>query len=45
MIKDVQVTKNAKPGRPLRCPSTCACSTLAHRELRNALLENGAKAG
>ncbi len=27
LIKDVQVTKNAKAGKPWRCPLTCVCNT------------------
>ena len=45
VIKDVQVTKNAKPGKTLALSIDLRLQYLAHRELRNALLENGAKAG
>jgi cell division protein FtsI (penicillin-binding protein 3) len=45
MIKDVQVTKNAKPGKTLALSIDLRLQYMAHRELRNALIENGAKAG
>ena len=45
MIKDVQVTQNAKPGKTLALSIDLRLQYLAHRELRNALLEFGAKAG
>jgi len=45
LIKDVQVTKNAKPGKTLALSLDLRLQYLAHRELRNALLEFGAKAG
>ena len=45
MIKDVQVTQNAKPGKALALSIDLRLQYLAHRELRNALLEFGAKAG
>lgn len=45
LIKDVQVTKNAKPGKTLALSIDLRLQYLAHRELRNALLENEAKAG
>lgn len=45
LIKDVQVTKNAKPGKTLALSIDLRLQYLAHRELRNALLEFGAKAG
>lgn len=41
----MQVTKNAKPGKTLALSIDLRLQYLAHRELRNALLENGAKAG
>lgn len=45
MIKDVQVTQNAKPGKTLALSIDLRLQYLAHRELRNALLEFDAKAG
>lgn len=45
LIRDVQVTKNAKPGKTLALSIDLRLQYLAHRELRNALVENGAKAG
>lgn len=45
LIKDVQVTKNAKPGKTLALSLDLRLQYLAHRELRNALVEFGAKAG
>nr|WP_139131090.1 MULTISPECIES: penicillin-binding transpeptidase domain-containing protein [Pseudomonas] len=45
LIKDVQVTRNAKPGKTLALSIDLRLQYLAHRELRNALVENGAKAG
>jgi cell division protein FtsI (penicillin-binding protein 3) len=45
LIKDVQVTQNAKAGKTLTLSIDLRLQYLAHRELRNALIENGAKAG
>lgn len=45
LIKDVQVTKNAKAGKPLALSIDLRLQYLANRELRNAIVENGAKAG
>jgi len=45
LIKDVQVTKNAKAGKPLALSIALRLQYLANRELRNAIIENGAKAG
>lgn len=45
LIKDVQVARNAKPGKPLALSIDLRLQYLAHRELRNALVEFGAKAG
>ncbi|MGX9865292.1 peptidoglycan D,D-transpeptidase FtsI family protein [Pseudomonas moraviensis] len=45
LIKDVQVTKNAKAGKPLVLSIDLRLQYLANRELRNAIIENGAKAG
>lgn len=45
LIKDVQVVKNAKAGKPLALSIDLRLQYLAHRELRNALAEFGAKAG
>lgn len=45
LIKDVQVTQNAKAGKALALSIDLRLQYLAHRELRNALLENDAKAG
>ena len=45
LIKDVQVTQNAKAGKTLSLSIDLRLQYLAHRELRNALIEQGAKAG
>jgi cell division protein FtsI (penicillin-binding protein 3) len=45
LIKDVQVTKNAKAGKPLALSIDLRLQYLANRELRNAIIENGAKVG
>ena len=45
LIKDVQVTQNAKAGKALALSIDLRLQYLAHRELRNALIEQGAKAG
>ncbi|WP_162935055.1 peptidoglycan D,D-transpeptidase FtsI family protein [Pseudomonas cavernae] len=45
LIKDVQVVENAKPGKTLALSIDLRLQYLANRELRNALVENGAKAG
>ena len=45
LIKDVQVTKNAKAGKPLALSIDLRLQYLANRELRNAIVDNGAKAG
>ncbi|MBM7061612.1 penicillin-binding protein 2 [Pseudomonas sp. UL073] len=45
LIKDVQVMENAKPGKALALSIDLRLQYLANRELRNALVENGAKAG
>lgn len=45
LIKDVQVTKNAKAGKPLALSIDLRLQYMANRELRNAIIENGAKAG
>ena len=45
LIKDVQVTKNAKAGKTLALSIDLRLQYLANRELRNAIIENGAKAG
>jgi cell division protein FtsI (penicillin-binding protein 3) len=45
LIKDVQVAQNAKAGKTLALSIDLRLQYLAHRELRNALLEFGAKAG
>ncbi|WP_164485607.1 penicillin-binding protein 2 [Pseudomonas sp. R5-89-07] len=45
LIKDIQVTKNAKAGKPLALSIDLRLQYLANRELRNAIIENGAKAG
>ncbi|OHC25815.1 MAG: cell division protein [Pseudomonadales bacterium RIFCSPLOWO2_12_59_9] len=45
LIKDVQVTQNAKAGQTLALSIDLRLQYLAHRELRNALAEFGAKAG
>ncbi|HUE94479.1 penicillin-binding protein 2 [Pseudomonas sp.] len=45
LIKDVQVAQNAKAGRTLALSIDLRLQYLAHRELRNAVTEFGAKAG
>ncbi|EIK98037.1 penicillin-binding protein [Pseudomonas sp. M47T1] len=45
LIKDVQVTKNAKAGKTLTLSIDLRLQYLASRELRNAIVENEAKAG
>jgi len=45
LIKDVQVMQNAKAGKALALSIDLRLQYLAHRELRNALVEFGAKAG
>ena len=45
LIKDVQVTKNAKPGKTLALSIDLRLQYLATRELRNAIAEQEAKAG
>ena len=45
LIRDVQVLENAKPGKELALSIDLRLQYLAHRELRNALLEFEAKAG
>ncbi|CAH0163884.1 Peptidoglycan D,D-transpeptidase FtsI [Pseudomonas sp. Bi70] len=45
LIRDVQVTQNAKAGKALALSIDLRLQYLAHRELRNALVEFGAKAG
>ncbi|MCY1261803.1 Peptidoglycan D,D-transpeptidase FtsI [compost metagenome] len=45
LIRDVQVTRNAKAGKTLALSIDLRLQYLANRELRNALVENGAKAG
>mgnify|MGYP006167249839 FL=1 len=45
LIKDVQVAQNAKAGKALALSIDLRLQYLAHRELRNALTEFGAKAG
>lgn len=45
LIKDVQVAQNAKAGKALALSIDLRLQYLAHRELRNALLEHEAKAG
>lgn len=45
LIKDVQVAQNAKAGKSLALSIDLRLQYLAHRELRNALVEFGAKAG
>lgn len=45
LIKDVQVAQNAKAGKALALSIDLRLQYLAHRELRNALLEHDAKAG
>jgi len=45
LIRDVQVVQNAKAGRTLELSIDLRLQYLAHRELRNAITEVGAKAG
>ena len=45
LIRDVQVLNNAKAGRAMSLSIDLRLQYLAHRELRNALIEFGAKAG
>ncbi|MCY1394609.1 Peptidoglycan D,D-transpeptidase FtsI [compost metagenome] len=45
LIKDIQVTKNAKAGKALALSIDLRLQYLASRELRNAIVENQAKAG
>lgn len=45
LIKDIQVTKNAKAGKALALSIDLRLQYLASRELRNAIVENDAKAG
>jgi len=45
LIKDVQVVQNAKAGKALALSIDLRLQYLAHRELRNAITEFGAKAG
>jgi cell division protein FtsI (penicillin-binding protein 3) len=45
LIKDIQVTKNAKPGKTLALSIDLRLQYLATRELRNAIAEQEAKAG
>lgn len=45
LIRDVQVKENAKPGKQLALSIDLRLQYLAHRELRNSLLEFEAKAG
>ena len=45
LIKDVQVAQNAKAGKALALSIDLRLQYLAHRELRNAVQEFGAKAG
>ncbi len=45
LIRDLQVTRNAKAGKALSLSIDLRLQYLAHRELRNALVEFGAKAG
>lgn len=45
LIRDIQVTQNAKSGKALALSIDLRLQYLAHRELRNALQEFGAKAG
>ncbi|WP_410017145.1 peptidoglycan D,D-transpeptidase FtsI family protein [Pseudomonas sp. 5P_3.1_Bac2] len=45
LIKDVQVAQNAKAGKTLALSIDLRLQYLAHRELRNAVNEFGAKAG
>jgi len=44
LIKDVQVTKNAKPGKAMALSIALRLQYLAHSELRNVVHEYGAKA-
>ncbi len=44
LIKDVQVTQNAKAGKALALSIDLRLQYLAHRELRNAMIEFGSKA-
>lgn len=44
LIRDVQVTRNAKSGKTLELSIDLRLQYLAHRELRNAMQEHGAKA-
>ncbi|HAO76571.1 MAG TPA: cell division protein, partial [Pseudomonas sp.] len=44
LIKDVQVTKNAKPGKAMALSIDLRLQYLAHSELRNVVHEYGAKA-
>ncbi|NLC99347.1 MAG: penicillin-binding protein 2 [Gammaproteobacteria bacterium] len=45
LIRDLQVKENAKPGKELALSIDLRLQYLAHRELRNAILEFEAKAG
>jgi len=45
LIRDVQVVQNAKAGKTLALSIDLRLQYLAHRELRNAISEVGAKAG
>lgn len=45
LIRDVQVVQNAKAGKTLALSIDLRLQYLAHRELRNAITEVGAKAG
>ena len=45
LIKDVQVVRNARPGNDLRMSIDLRLQYIAHRELREALKEFGAKGG
>lgn len=45
LIRDLQVTRNAKAGKTLSLSIDLRLQYLANRELRNAIIENGAKAG
>jgi len=45
LIRDLQVTRNAKAGKTLALSIDLRLQYLANRELRNAIVENGAKAG
>ncbi|WP_460424962.1 peptidoglycan D,D-transpeptidase FtsI family protein [Azotobacter armeniacus] len=45
LIRDVQVVQNAKAGKTLELSIDLRLQYLAHRELRNAITEVGAKAG